>query len=174
MAIVKSLADGHTKLAILATAPANPSTGITLAELTAALDASCRIAKNGYALGPTASETFADPALCEEVNSNTWGASNFESTIPVFRYFDDTDGVVDVDGDEVYQALKEKGTEVWLVERESLKKSTDPWAAGDVVNVYRALLDHPRKASDRTGYIKNQIAPAIQEGHLDVPVVAGP
>jgi hypothetical protein len=169
MATVKSLADGHTKLAVLATAPADPD-AVTLAELTSALDASCRIAKNGYALGPTASETFADPALCEDVNSSVWGASNFESTIPVFRYFDDTTNLVDEEGDEVYQALKEKGTEVWLVERESLKKSTDPWEAGDVVNVYRALLDNPQKASDRTGYIKNTIAPAIQEGHLDVTV----
>ena len=104
------------------------------------------------------------------MNSSVWGASNFESTIPVFRYFDDTTNLVDEEGDEVYQALKEKGAEVWLVERESLKKSTDPWEAGDVVNVYRALLDNPQKASDRTGYIKNPIAPAIQEGHLDVTV----
>ena len=169
MATVKSLADGHTKLAVLAIAPTDP-TAITLTELEAALDASCRIAKNGYSLGPTASETFADPALCEDVNSNVWGASNFESSIPVFRYYDDTTQQIDEAGDEVYQALKEKGTEVWLVERESLKKSTDPWAAGDVVNVYRALLDNPQKASDRTGYIKNTIAPAIQEGHLDVTV----
>lgn len=173
MATVKSLADGHTKLAVLPTAPANPD-AITLVELEAGLDASCRIAKNGYALGPTASETFADPALCEDVNSSVWGASNFESTIPVFRYFDDTTNLVDEQGDEVYQALKEKGTEVWLAERESLKKSTDPWEAGDVVNVYRVLLDNPQKASDRTGYIKNTIAPAVQEGHLDVAVVAGP
>lgn len=169
---VKSLADGHTKLAVLATAPADP-TALTVADLTASLDASCRIAKNGYTLGPTASETFADPALCEDVNSNVWGASNFESSIPVFRYFDETTKLVDETGDEVFQALKTKGQEVWLVERESLKKSTDPWEVGDVVNVYRALLDNPQKASDRTGYIKNTIAPAIQEGHLDVALVAG-
>jgi hypothetical protein len=170
MVAVKSLADGHTKLAVLATAPANPD-AITLTELTSALDASCRIAKNGYALGPTASETFADPALCEDVNSNVWGASNFEASIPVFRYFDDSTNLVDEEGDEVYQALKEKGTEVWFVERESLKKSTDPWEAGDVVSVYRGLLDNPQKGSDRTGFIKITVAPAIQEGHLDVTVV---
>lgn len=169
MPIVKSLADGHTKLAVLATAPADPE-ALTLTELNAGLDASCRIAKNGYALGATASETFADPALCEDVNSTTWGASNFESSIPVFRYYDDTTQEIDAAGDEVYQALKTKGTEVWLVERETLKKSTDPWAAGDTVNVYRVLLDNPQKPSDRTGYIKNVIAPAVQEGYLDVKV----
>lgn len=171
MPTVKSLADGHTKLAVLAIAPADP-TALTVADLTAALDASCRIAKNGYSLGPTASETFADPALCEDVNSNVWGASNFEASIPVFRYFDDTTQLLDEAGDEVYQALKEKGTEVWLVERESLKKSTDPWEVGDVVNVYRVLLDNPQKATDRTGYIKNVIAPAVQAGYLDVTLAA--
>lgn len=171
MPTVKSLADGHTKLAVLAIAPADPL-ALTVADLTAALDASCRIAKNGYSLGPTASETFADPALCEDVNSNVWGASNFESSIPVFRYFDDSTQLIDEAGDEVYQALKEKGTEVWLVERESLKKSTDPWEIGDVVNVYRVLLDNPQKATDRTGYIKNVIAPAVQAGYLDVTLAA--
>lgn len=169
---VKSLADGHTKLAVLATAPADPLAP-TLTELTAALDASCRIAKNGYSLGPTASESFADPALCDDVNSQVWGASNFESSVPVFRYFDETTQLIDELGDEVYQALKTKGQIVWLVERESLKKSTDAWEAGDIVNVYEVLLDNPQKAADRTGYIKNVIAPAIQNGYLDVAVAAG-
>lgn len=168
---VKSLADGHTKLAVLATAPADPLAP-TVTELEEALDASCRIAKNGYSLGPTASESIADPALCEDVNSNVWGASNFESSVPVFRYFDESTQLIDELGDEVYQALKTKGQIVWLVERESLKKSTDPWEAGDIVNVYEALLDNPQKPTDRTGYIKNVIAPAIQNGHLDVAVAA--
>lgn len=172
MAVVKSLADGRTKLAVLATAPANPEAP-TVTELTAGIDASCRIAKTGYSLGPTTSETINDPELCVDVNATVYGASNFEGTLSVFRYFDDTTSQVDEAGDEVYQALKTKGTEVWLVERESAKKSTENWAAGDEVNVYRALLDNPQKSSDRTGYIKNVVNLAIQEGHIDAVVAAG-
>lgn len=169
---VKSLADGRTKLAILSTAPADPSAP-TVAELTAGIDASCRIAKTGYALGPTTSETINDPELCVDVNSTVYGASNYEGSFAVFRYYDDTTGQVDVTGDEVYQALKTKGTEVWLVERETAKKSEEAWEAGDEVSVYRVLLDNPQKSSDRTGYIKSTIVPAIQAGYLDATVAAG-
>lgn len=172
MPTVKSLADGHIKLAILSTAPADPEAP-TVAELTAGIDASCRIAKTPYTLGPTTSETVNDPELCTDVNATVYGASNYEGQIAPFRYFDDTTKQVDVTGDEVYQALKTKGTEVWLVERESLKKSTEAWEAGDEVNVYRVLLDNPKRNTDRTGYIKNIIDLAVQEGHLDVKVVAG-
>lgn len=171
MPFVKSLADGHTKLAVLATKPVNPEAP-TITELKAGIDASCRIAKSPYTLGPTTSETVNDPELCVDVNSTVYGASNFEGQIAPFRYFDDKTGQVDVEGDVVYQALKTKGTEVWLVERESGKKSTDEWAAGDDVSVYRVLLDNPKK-SDRTGYVKNIIDLAVQEGHLNAKVGAG-
>ena len=81
--------------------------------------------------------------------------------------------LVDVTGDEVYQALKTKGTEVWLVERETAKKSEEAWEAGDEVSVYRVLLDNPQKSSDRTGYIKSQLVPAVQAGYLNAEVAAG-
>src|SRR5699024_4729260 len=123
---VKSLADGRTKLAILATAPADPNAP-TVTELTAGIDASCRIAKTAYTLGPTTSDTINDPELCVDVNSTVYGASNYEGTFSVFRYYDDETNQVDVTGDEVYQALKTKGTEVWLVERETAKKSEEAW-----------------------------------------------
>lgn len=171
MPFVKSLADGHTKLAVLATKPVNPEAP-TLSELNAGIDASCRIAKSPYTLGPTTSETVNDPELCVDVNATVYGASNFEGQLAPFRYFDDETGQVDAEGDVVYQALKTKGTEVWLVERESGKKSTDAWAAGDDVSVYRVLLDNPKK-SDRTGYVKNIIDLAVQEGYLNAKVGAG-
>lgn len=168
---VRSLADGHTKLAILATAPVDPKAP-KLTELTSALDASCRIAKTPYSLGPTASETVSDPELCRDVNATVFGASNFEGEISPFRYYDPVTGQVDVTGDAVFQALKTKGIEVWLVERENGKKSTEPFAVGDEVCVYRVLLDNPKKPSDKTGYIKRHVTLAVQEGHLDVKVTA--
>ncbi|HCS2945789.1 TPA: hypothetical protein OQU49_004402 [Shigella flexneri] len=169
---VKTLADGKTRLAILATAPANPEAP-TVAELTAGIDASCNIAKTGYTLGPTTSETINDPELCVDVNSTVYGASNFEANFAVFRFYDEATGQVDEAGDEVFQALKTKGQEVWLVERESHKKSTEAFEVGDEVSVYRVLLDNPQKSSDRTGYVKSTIVPAVQAGYLNVEVAAG-
>ena len=168
----KVLADGKTKLAILATAPADPEAP-TVAELTAGIDASCNIAKTGYTLGPTTSETINDPELCVDVNATVYGASNFEATFSVFRFFDEATGQIDAVSDEVFEALRTKGVEVYLVERESGKKSTEPFEAGDEVSVYRALLDHPQKSSDRTGWVKNTIVPAIQAGYPNVTVAAG-
>lgn len=169
---VKTLADGKTKLAILATAPENPEAP-TVSELEAGIDASCNIAKTGYTLGPTTSETINDPELCVDVNSTVYGASNYEANFAVFRFYDEETGQVDVTGDEAFQALKTKGTEVWLVERETAKKSEEPWEAGDEVSVYRVLLDNPQKSSDRTGYVKSTIVPAVQAGYLNVEVAGG-
>ncbi|MGP5199943.1 phage tail tube protein [Brachybacterium alimentarium] len=169
---VKTLADGKTKLAILAIAPENPEAP-TVTELEAGIDASCNIAKTGYTLGPTTSETINDPELCVDVNSTVYGASNFEGTFGVFRFYDEETGQVDEQGDEVFQALKAKGTEVWLVERETAKKSTEAFEAGDEVSLYRVLLDNPQKSSDRTGYVKSTIVPAVQAGYLNVEVAGG-
>lgn len=171
MVAVTSLADGKVKLAILPVAPANPDAP-TLTEATAGLDVSCRIAKTPYTLGPTTSETVNDPALCSDVNATVYGASNYEGQIAPFRYFDSETGQVDVEGDEVYQALKTKGSEIWLIERDTGKKSTEPFEVGDEVSVYRVLLDNPKKPSDRTGYTKRIIDLAVQQGHLDVSITA--
>lgn len=168
----KTLADGKTKVALLSTAPADPEAP-TVAELTAGIDASCNIAKTGYSLGPTTSETINDPELCVDVNSTVYGASNFEANFSVFRFYDHDTGLVDPVSDEVFEALKTKGAEIWIAERESHKKSEEAWEVGDEVSVYRVLLDNPQKSSDRTGFIKNVIVPAVQEGHLNVTVGAG-
>lgn len=168
----KVLADGKTKLAILAIAPADPEAP-TVTELEAGIDASCNIAKTGYTLGPTTSETINDPELCVDVNATVYGASNFEATFSVFRFFDEETGQVDAVSDEVFEALRTKGVEVWIAERETGKKSTDPFEAGDEVSLYRVLLDNPQKSADRTGWIKNVITPAVQSGYLNVTVAAG-
>lgn len=166
MAAVKSLANGRDKVALSATPPADPDT-VTLAEVTAALDASCRLAKNPFTLGPTTSETVNDPELCVDVNATVYGASNFEGQLAPFRYYDADTGLVDTIGDAVYQMLKTKGAELWIYHRFSAKKSTDPWAAGDEINVYRTLLDNPKQPTDRDGYIKRIVDLAIQDGYLD-------
>lgn len=166
----KMLADARTKLAVLTVRPENPREP-TVAELVAGIDASCNIAKTEYRLSPVASDTVNDPALCAEGNAPTWGASNYEGALPVYRFLDD-DGATDPVGDVVYQALKEKGTTVWLVEREGPRYDED-WAAGDEVEVYEVVTDNPQKPTDRTGYIKRTIAVGVQFAWLDGVVVDG-
>lgn len=165
----KTLADARTRLAILTTKPTNPAS-IPVATLTSGIDASCRILKSDYRLSPVASDTVSDAELCSEGNAVTFGASNYEGSITPFWYLDET-GKSDPTEDVVYQALKEKGTELWLVEREG-PRYDEPWAAGDAIEVYEVVTDNPQKPSDRAGYIKRVVPLGVQRAWLDAVVAA--
>lgn len=156
---LKTLADGHKRVVILAAKPANPDAP-TVTELTAGIDASCRLLKSDYRISAAASDTIADAELCSTTNAQAFGAGNFEATFTSFRFFEA--GKADPTGDEVFQALREKGATVYVVERETDKTYDEPFEAGDEVSVYELLLDHPTKPSDQGGYIKRTHTPAVQ------------
>lgn len=160
----KTLADARTRLAILTTKPADLA-AISAATLEAGIDASCRILKSDYRLSPTASDTVPDTELCSEGNAVTFGASNYEGSVTPFWYLDE-DGVSDTAEDEVYQALKEKGTELWFVEREG-PRYDQAWALGDTYQVYEVVTDNPQKPSDRAGYIKRVVPLGVQRAELN-------
>ena len=162
----KSLADGRTKVAILSQKPADPLAP-TLAELKAGIDASCRLNAADFNVGPTDSETIDEKELCVEGNATALGPSNATIEFTPFRYFnletgkaEETSG--DDIGDAVFQATKNKGSRLWMVIRETSKKSTEEWAAGDEVDVYEFITDNPQNV-DRTGYIKRKVMGAFQE-----------
>ena len=165
----KTLADARTRLAILTTKPTDVK-AISAAILEGGIDASCRILKSDYRLSPTASDTVPDTELCSEGNAVTYGASNYEGSVTPFWYLDE-DGKSDVAEDEVYQALKEKGTQLWFVEREG-PRYDEPWAAGDAYEVYEVVTDNPQKPSDRAGYIKRVVPLGVQHAELDGVAVA--
>ena len=165
----KTLADARTRLAILTTKPANLSAP-TIAELTAGIDASCRVLKSDYRLSPVASDTVADTELCSEGNAVTFGASNYEGSVTPFWYLDST-GKSETTEDVVYQALKEKGSELWFVEREG-PRYDQAWAAGDVVEVYHVITDNPQKPTDRSGYIKRTVPLGVQRADITAVVAA--
>src|SRR4051794_7190123 len=103
----KSLADGHTRVAILSVKPAIPSAP-TVAELEAGIDASCRINSADYNVTATASETVDEKELCVEGNAIAFGPSNATVEFTPFRYFE-SDGtpeeqIAEEIGDAVFQA----------------------------------------------------------------------
>lgn len=170
----KSLADGHIKFALLATKPADPK-AVTVAELTAGIDASCRVLAGDFNIGPSNSETVNEKELCVEGNAVAFGASNAAIEFSPFRYFDEAgaadpgDGTDDI-GDAVFQAVKEKGTRLWAAVRETSKLSTDPWEAGDEVDVYEFITDNPQRV-DLSGYIKRRTIGGFQNMWLNGTVV---
>ena len=158
----KALADGNIRVAVLATKPADPK-ALTVAEIEAGIDASCRVLKSDYRISAAASDTIADAELCSSTNAQVFGAGNYEGIITPFRYWDSTDlGKSDAEGDLVFQALRQKGATVFIVERMTGLAYDVPWAAGQEVNVYELLLDNPTKAGEAGGYIKYSQAPAVQ------------
>lgn len=170
----KSLADGHTKLALFATKPADIEK-LKVADFTDSIDASCRILSTDYNVGPQASETVDEKALCVPNNAQALGASNYQFEITSFRYFD-KDGKAEVKegddiGDAVYQMLKKKGTTIWAVERFTSKESKEAWAEGDEYSWYEVTMDVPQPA-ERSGFIKARHVGLPQDGALDKIVAA--
>lgn len=171
---VKTLADGNTKVTVLAAAPADKNQ-ITVTELTdvGAKDASCQILKSDFDYGPTGSETIDEAPLCAEGNGQAPGLSNFGGGWSILRFWDPDTGLPDTDDDWLWDLVNEKGTTLYLVVRDSHKKSKEAWTAGDEYRYYEVVTDDPQRG-DRTGYIKYRQVLLHQDAAIDKVVVAGP
>lgn len=169
----RSLAEGHTKVAILTTKPAIP-TAPTVTELNAGIDAACAILSSDFQFGATDSEKVGEKALCVENNANALGAGNYQATMTPFRYFDATTKNADATADAVFQALKLKGTTLWVYARETAKKSTDAWAAADEIYLGAEILtDTPQPPQDRGGYVKRKVPMEVQTAWDNITAAAG-
>jgi hypothetical protein len=154
MATARSLADGHIKFTICLTKPAVPALPTT-AELAAGIDASCNILSSDFAWGATDSDKVAEKALCTVNNANAIGASNYQSKITPFRYYDTTTKNPDATADAVFAALKVKGITAWGYARRTAKLSTAAWAVGDEIYLGAEFInDTPQPPSDLGGFIK--------------------
>lgn len=158
-----TLADGKLKVTALTVPPADIN-NITLAELTAGIDIQDYVLKSTYRLSPTEDDTVPDTPLGTEGNAVAFGPSNYEGTVSPFRYLDET-GRPEVDGEEVWNLFREKGSQLVLVEREG-PDPDEAWAAADEYEAYQVLTGTPRKPSDRTGYIKRDVTLGIQKAAL--------
>lgn len=157
MAGIRSLADAHIKLAVLTSTPANPAVP-TAAELTAGIDASCKVAKSDFSWTATDSDKVAEAALCDANNVNALGASNFTLALTIFRYFNAGTGVADPTDDALWTAMKNKGTNLWIYPRETGKLYTSAWVATDESYLGgQVLTDSPARPDSAGGYIKRRV-----------------
>jgi|GEM_PF-3046039 len=168
---VKTLADARQKLTILTVPPADIN-AITLVELTAGIDASCQVAKNGTRFSATASNTVSDPAYCDEVEVQEYGASNYEASISPYWYLDPLTGKYDITDNPVYEAAREKGTRLTYVHRDGPKYDL-PWEAADIYDAYEAVSDNPQRPSESGANVKRMIPLSVHRAALHKPVVTG-
>lgn len=161
----KSKAEGREKWILLSAPPADP-TAVTLTEAQAGIDASCALSSADSRISAAASATFSDPAICDEIAVTEFGQSNYEGTIAPFRFWTD-DGASEVGTDEqvrdeVFQAVKEKDTEIYVLLRDTSKRSREDLAAGDEYELYQVVTDTPQRPSSREGYQKRLVPLAIR------------
>ena len=173
----RSLAEGKTKVVILADEPADPENP-TLSELEDGVDASCAIVASTINLGPQASQTVDEKALCEEGNVQAFGSSEYAAEMDVFRYFEEAEdgGLPETGasqgeiGDAVFQMLKTKGTIAYVYMREINKKATEDLVAGEPLWGFKIAVDNPQRPTETTGYIKRHIVGLVQRAWLDAEV----
>lgn len=157
MAGVKTLADGHIKLAVLTTSPANPAAP-TVTELNAGIDASSKVLISDFVWGATDSDKVAERALTDINNVNAIAASNFQAGISIWRYFNAATGVADPTDDALWTAVKTKGTTLWLYARQTGKLATAAWASADEIYLGGSVVtDNPQLPGDAGGFIKRRI-----------------
>lgn len=163
----KTLADEHIALRMFETPPADPA-AITVTEWEAAIPLECRIMD--YRLSPTASETLQQSEFCEGSNASVPTKSNFEGTLTVFRYLLGT-GLTDAANDIAWEAIKVKGTTLFLADREGPEHDA-AGAAGQEYSYYEVINDHPMVPSDRGGYIRREVTLYVQKAELNKVLVA--
>jgi len=172
---MKTSADGKKKWALLTTKPANGWLDPSATELNAGIDPSCNILESDITWGATASDRVNEKTSCQVGNSEGLGAANYDTALTFLRqYLADPAGGVDVEGEDAgYQAVRVRGSEVGIYLRESDKFSTEPWAAGDIIELGgRVVSDAPQRV-DNEGSIKRRIPFLPQEMVVEHPVAAG-
>lgn len=166
----KSLADGHSKLTLLTTEPANPAAP-TAAELNAGIDVSAAVLASDFTWSATDSDKVNEKSLETTNNANAIGADNYQAGLTLFRYYDDATGLVNVVEDAAFQAVKTKGTNVWGYLRENGKHATDAWASGDDISLgLEVETDNPQRPQNAGGYIKRRVPMEPQRGWSEITV----
>lgn len=167
---VRSLATGHKRISIMTAPPSNPEAA-TLAELNAGIGAACRIAASSK-LGASDDNTVNDPALCDTVAADVPTTSKYDGQFDIFRYFDPATKNPETGvGDAVFQAMRKRGTTLYIAVRETLKESTEEWAATDPYQLYEVVTGTPQDV-ESDGFIKKSVKLYVQQAWEDGVVAA--
>lgn len=168
----RSLAIGAVKCAVLTTAPAALPTLSLATDLSSAncKDVSDNILKSAYQLGASGADKVNEASLAQTLNASVPGASNYTADMTFFRYLDSS-GKSATTEDIPWTIFTGKGIRVWLVERVG-PPSTDPFAVGDVVDIYEVITDDPQPPKDYASYVKFGQPFHVQSAYHRISVTA--
>jgi len=168
---MKMASDGKWKASLLTSKPANEAAP-TQAELQAGIEISCNVLDSDKSWTNTASATSDEKPACVKGQVQSLGASNYDLALTFLREYLQSGGA-DVAGEDAgYQAVKTKGSEVWIYARETDQDSVDPWVAGDEIYLGgRVHSDAPARV-DQVGNIKRRITFLPQSMHENILVAA--
>lgn len=154
--MARVLADEHIKLTFLTEKPADVLAP-TATELNGGIDASCLVFADDYSWTAADSERVGERAICEGSASESPGIGNYDLSVTAWRWYDPETGAVDAAADELFEALKVKGTQVWAYERRSGQSHTEDWVGGDEIHLGGAVTTDTPQVPENTGFIKYKI-----------------
>jgi hypothetical protein len=138
----------------------------TVAQLNAGVDITCLLVST-YEVRADGSDTTNERAVCETANVDTPTVQNYMGNLPIFRQLDGTTFLPETaDPLNVFTF----GAVGWFVRRIG-KPYTTAWAVGDIVDIYKFVVDTPQiQGGTGEGYFKATI-PLLKQGVFSPKVV---
>jgi hypothetical protein len=166
---MKVLNDGIIKVAILTEKPADTKSP-TAVELNGGIDASCNILTSDFNWTNSSSATFDEKPLCATGQSTALGISQFDLAATFVREYLEAGGADVAGEDAAYQAVKVKGTTVWIYARETDKLSDEDWAAGDEIYLGGEVQSDAPTRVNNDGNLKRRIMFVPRKMHENIKV----
>lgn len=169
---MKALADGKIKIAVLTAEPVNPKLP-TKTELDAGIDASLNVLLSDFTWTNAASATFDEKPVGRKGQSMALGISNYDVGMTFIREFLEAGGADAAGDDAAYQAVRVKGSTVWIYVRETEKDSDEPWEVGDEIYLGGEVQSDSPTRVNSDGDLKRRVAFVPRGLHENI-VVPGP
>ena len=157
--MARLLATKRERWVLLTTKPADPD-AVTSTEANAGIRGECHLTTNSR-LSPTGSATIQEAAICEGTAASVPTDRQFEGNLEVFRDMDPDTGLPEASGDEVFGALAEFGTRLWILKSVG-PEYTEDFVEGHPYSLYEVVTDEPQDPTDRNGSIKNVVPLHVQ------------
>lgn len=150
--MAKVLYDDDDRLVALDAMPTDWRTAPQVGELNEGVDWSLHVVAP-FDLDTQASDTLDQRAIGEPTNTQVLGRRNAGGTLDYFRHYDES-GQPDPATDIVHEAVKVRGSMIYLVRREGGKPADELFAVGDEVSIWECEVDEiqtPKEEGYRRG-----------------------